>query len=253
MSRSGNHLKVTVPQRRALQRLARGAGSVAAGLRATIVLLSCAGDSAAHIARALGVSPRMVRDCRRRWRLGGLAGLEDARRPGRPSRADAAYVRLLVRTVQKDPRQVGYAFSRWTAPRLSEYLRQETGIVLSAYWVGELLRMHGFVWRRSKRTTKNLVDEGEKRTSPAPTARSGEGRLPAGRGLRVVVRRRGAIRLVARRAPDVAQEGATPAGGDARQERAGRRLRRLPLPGRPFSLQPPAAQRQLRPLRRTGT
>lgn len=157
MTRSGNHLKVTVPQRRALQRLARGAGSAAAGLRATIVLLSSAGESAAHIARALGVSPRMVRDCRRRWRLGGLAGLKDARRPGRPSRADAGYVRLLVQMVQTDPRQVGYAFSRWTAPRLSEYLRHETGIVLSAYWVGELLRMHGFVWKRSKRTTRNCL------------------------------------------------------------------------------------------------
>ncbi|WP_276375038.1 helix-turn-helix domain-containing protein [Corallococcus exercitus] len=115
---------MTEPQRRALQRLARGAGSAAAGLRATIVLLSAAGDSAAHISRALGVSPRMVCDCRRRWRLGGLAGLEDARRPGRPLRADPAYVHLLVQTVQQDPRQVGYAFTRWMAPRLFEYLRQ---------------------------------------------------------------------------------------------------------------------------------
>ncbi len=102
-------------------------------------------------------------ECRRRWRQSGLAGLQDAPRPGRPPRADATYVRQLVAAVQKDPRQLGFAFTRWTTARLAEHLRQQTGVALSPDWVGELLRMHGFVWRQAKRTTRHLADRREQR------------------------------------------------------------------------------------------
>lgn len=113
---------------------------------------------------------RTVHECRRRWRHSGLEGLKDAPRPGRPPRADAAYIHLLVSAAQKDPRQLGFAFTRWTAPRLAEYLRRQTGVELSADWVGELLRTHGFVWRRAKRTTRHLANRREQRAGPQTAA-----------------------------------------------------------------------------------
>lgn len=60
--------------------------------------------------------------------------------------------------VEKDPRTLGFAFSRWTAPRLAEYLREQTGILVTAQWLAELLRTQGYVWRRTKRTLRNLQD-----------------------------------------------------------------------------------------------
>ncbi|WP_420810043.1 helix-turn-helix domain-containing protein [Corallococcus macrosporus] len=47
-------------------------------LRATIVLWSAQGESARIIAQTLGVTPRTVYNCRRRWRLRGLKGLAPA-------------------------------------------------------------------------------------------------------------------------------------------------------------------------------
>ncbi|WP_368668893.1 helix-turn-helix domain-containing protein [Corallococcus sp. CA053C] len=46
--------------------------------RATIVLWSAQAESARIIAQTLGVTPRTVYNCRRRWRLRGLKGLAPA-------------------------------------------------------------------------------------------------------------------------------------------------------------------------------
>ncbi|WP_052518893.1 helix-turn-helix domain-containing protein [Archangium violaceum] len=119
-------------------------------LRATVVLLSTQGQSAAIIAATLGLTARTVYECCRRWRQHGLLGLSDAPRSGRPRQVEATYLRLLLRTAESDPRQLNFAFTRWTRARLAEYLRQRTGVDVSPEWVGHLLRQHGYVWRRAK-------------------------------------------------------------------------------------------------------
>ncbi|WP_373371457.1 helix-turn-helix domain-containing protein [Stigmatella ashevillensis] len=100
-------------------------------LRATILLWSAEGQSAQSIAQALGVSARSVYRCRNRWRLQGLNGLADAARPGRPPRVTAAYLKLLMEVVECEPRDLDFAFSRWTRARLATYLWQRTGVSLS--------------------------------------------------------------------------------------------------------------------------
>ena len=144
--------------------LEQGAPGPKAALRASILLLSGASHSSQDIACLLKISPRTVRGCRHRWRTQGLSGLRDAPRSGRPKLISSSFVRLLIRTTEEDPRRLGYVFSRWTNPRLATYLAQKTGIQVSPKWIGELLHQHGFVWGRSKLTTQNLADPGEKKT-----------------------------------------------------------------------------------------
>ena len=87
------YLKLTAAERRSLQKILRQQGRDGMALRATILLLSAEGESASTIARALGLTPRAVYNCRRRWHQLGLKGLEDAPRSGRPSRVTAHEVR----------------------------------------------------------------------------------------------------------------------------------------------------------------
>ncbi|MEU5025087.1 ROK family protein [Streptomyces milbemycinicus] len=61
-------------------------------LRARIVLLAAEGRRDAEIARRLGVSRQTVGAWRHRWYSGGLAGLEQRRRTGRPVTVDEADV-----------------------------------------------------------------------------------------------------------------------------------------------------------------
>jgi transposase len=216
MSSEERSIRLTPQQRLALQKAARQRRKGGAALRATVVLLSEQGQSAASIARTLGLTPRTVHECRRRWRRGRLRGLEDAPRSGRPRRVESTYLQLLLRTVESDPRQLDFAFTRWTRARLAEYLRQRTGIVISADWVGKLPRRHGYVWRRAKPTTRGLREEGEKTTRRPSTQGPSHSQYPPNSQVRAVVRGWSALRPAAGDTRDVETQGATPAAAHAR-------------------------------------
>ena len=151
---------LTSSERRGLQRQRRTVKSAKVRDRITAVLMLAAGALTSDIMEALSISRATLANWRNRWLKRRSFGLEDGIHPGRPARADARYIRAMVTAVRKDPRDLGYAFTRWTAPRLSEYLRETTGVRLTSQWVTELLRMHGFVWRKTKRTIRNLQNPG---------------------------------------------------------------------------------------------
>lgn len=145
-------------ERRALTRLRRQAKSKKASDRITSLLLLGSGMSTGKVLEALSISRRTLLNWKQRWLKEKVFGLEDKPHTGRPPVATPKYIRAMVRTVRLDPRALGFAFTRWTAPRLAEYLARTLGIGLTANWVSELLRTQGFVWRKTKRTIRNLQD-----------------------------------------------------------------------------------------------
>lgn len=147
-------VQLTETKRASLQKLIH-ADSDRVRSRALILLLSDQGHSGEHISSLLGLSRRMVSRTRTRWREHNLKGLPDQPRPGRPPKVTDAYLTELFRCVALDPRSLGYAFTRWTAPRLAAYLHEKTHILISADWVAELLRARHYVWRRTKQTIRN--------------------------------------------------------------------------------------------------
>lgn len=152
-------IRVTAAQRRRLQAIVQGSVDDArARLRATVILMSAEGSGGELIARTLGVTRRTVTNTRTRWREHGLAGLSDRPRSGRPPLADASYRATLRRLVERDPRTLGYAFARWTAPRLGAHMATVSGVQLSTSQLLRLLHGQEFVWRRTKRTLRNLQD-----------------------------------------------------------------------------------------------
>jgi transposase len=168
-------IRLTSQERCRLQEITRSAReSSQARLRATVILMSAQGVVAQAIASALGMGIRTVYLTRRRWRRKAFDGLDDAPRSGRPPRATRGYLRKLVRTVETDPRDLGYVFTRWTCAKLAEYMRQQTGIDLCPDWVGVLLKRQGFVWRKSKLTTRNLQDPRGKKAGPEMAAQASE-------------------------------------------------------------------------------
>lgn len=145
-------------ERRALIRLRQQAKSKKAADRITALLLLASNMPISKVLEALSISRRTLLNWKQRWLREKVFGLEDKPHPGRPPVATPKYIGAMVRTVRQDPRTLGFAFTRWTAPRLAEYLARTTGIRLSANWVSELLRTQGFVWRKTKRTIRNLQD-----------------------------------------------------------------------------------------------
>src|ERR671916_1346708 len=83
--RSRRVIELDAEGRAGLEGLARRT-TAAAGLvrRARIVLLVADGLPLDRVARQVGVRPNVVRTWADRYRAGGLAGLQDRPRPGRP-------------------------------------------------------------------------------------------------------------------------------------------------------------------------
>jgi transposase len=141
--------------------------------RLEMVKAAALGHGLPEIARWSGRTVRTVR-----WWLGrfaevGPAGLVDAPRPGRPVRADAAYLAALERAVETPPRELGLPFDVWTSPRLSEHLAATTGVRIAPGWLRALLARRDFVCGRPKHTLKHLQDAGEVAAAKAELAAAG--------------------------------------------------------------------------------
>jgi transposase len=94
--------------------------SVRAGTaqRARIVLLASDGLANAEIARRVGVTRQTVIDWRERYRVAGIAGLDDQARSGRPRVIDDAAV--VVETLTPPPQRLGV--THWSARLLADHL-----------------------------------------------------------------------------------------------------------------------------------
>ena len=83
--RSGRVVELSGEARAALEGLTRRTTAEAGRVRrARIVLLAAAGEPLDRIARQVGVDRNVVRTWVDRYRVGGLAALEDRPRSGRP-------------------------------------------------------------------------------------------------------------------------------------------------------------------------
>jgi transposase len=126
--------------------------------RLEMVKAAWLGDDVATIARWSGRTPRTVRRWLRAFRAGGVDALAGAPIPGRPPKADAAYLAALETAVEAPPRTLGLPFDVWTSGRLSVYLAATTGVRIAPGWLRVLLHRQRFACGRPKHTLAHLQD-----------------------------------------------------------------------------------------------
>lgn len=119
--------------------------------RAIAIRLLHKGYKPDQVGELVAIAANTIWTWHRRWREGGLAGLQDQPRSGRPRKATAEYCRILEETLNSDPASYGYSFTVWTMDRLRAHLEQKTGIRLSQTRFGMVLEREGYVYRRPKR------------------------------------------------------------------------------------------------------
>ncbi|HEX9520746.1 MAG TPA: helix-turn-helix domain-containing protein, partial [Streptosporangiaceae bacterium] len=126
---------VTDADRVMLERRARDRGAEArVAERARIVLLAAEGLTGPQIVERVGCTEPTVIKWRRQYAEAGLAGLEDAPRPGGPRRVltDAAIAEILSATVTRPPEALrGQGVTHWSSRRLAEWLRRTRKIEVS--------------------------------------------------------------------------------------------------------------------------
>ena len=112
------------------------------------------GDTVDEVATRWFVTPRTV--CRWRSRfherqtLALPARLADGPRSGRPKTVHGIIDTLISEVIDGDPRQLGYHSTVWTAPLLSQYLRDVHHIQVSRRSVGLALARLDIAWKRPR-------------------------------------------------------------------------------------------------------
>ena len=107
--------------------------------RARIILACLDGKEIQQVARDLSVSVPTVRKWRMRFSLGGLRGLRDQPRPGKPATYDAAFRDRVLALLEQPPPP---GMSHWDGPEVAEKLGA------SVYAVWRVLRRAGIYLKR---------------------------------------------------------------------------------------------------------
>jgi transposase len=141
--------------------------------RARIVWLAHQGRRVPAIARELRLSPVTVRSWLKRFNRRGVAGLQEAPRPGRPAIYTPEQVSEVIATSLTDPTTLGLPFASWTLDRLAAYLQEVKGITIKRTRINELLLAEGLRWRTQETWFGERVDPAfaEKRGSSRRSTR----------------------------------------------------------------------------------
>ena len=136
--------------------------------RLDVVLYVLQGASSYDAARLFGHSPRTIEYWVHRLISGGLAGLWEGERPGRPSRLIPAKEQKLRNEIQRSPRELGYEQNLWDGVLLSHHLEKNYSISLGVRQCQRLFHQLGFSLQRPRRQADEadpLKQEAFKKTS----------------------------------------------------------------------------------------
>jgi transposase len=119
--------------------------------RARILQHALVGERVPAIAAAMGINQQTARTWIKRFNAGGLGGLADAERPGRPVTYPAEQVGEMVAASLTKPEELGLPFASWTLDRLVAYLAEAKGIGIRRSRLDEVLIAEG-LRRRTQET-----------------------------------------------------------------------------------------------------
>ncbi len=127
-----------------------------------------------QIAEAMGLTEKTVRKWWKRVEQQGLAGLEDAPRPGAPSRYTAENKARVLEAALTRPKDLNLGFTCWTFERLAAYVKEQLGMQMKQTRIFEILQEEGLRWRKQETWFGERLDPefAKKRGPSKPSARS---------------------------------------------------------------------------------
>jgi transposase len=148
------HLQLSRKERAELEWLISHTHEARLLQRAQAVLWFVAGESVDAIALRLLVSRQSVYNWIERFQARGslpvASRLADAARGGRPRTAHGIIDPLIDSVIERDPRELGYRSTVWTAGLLQAYLSEEHQLTVSAKSVGFAIARLRIRWKRPR-------------------------------------------------------------------------------------------------------
>jgi transposase len=166
---------LTEEEERVISKLVRSrTASVRLVQRARIIALAKEGYTIPQIMAKLEMTERIVRKWWKRFEQQGLSGLEDAPRPGAPSRYTAENKARVLEAALTRPTDLNLGFTCWTFERLAAYVHEHLGIHMQKTRIFEILHEEGLRWRHEETWFGERVDPdfAKKRGPSKPSAKS---------------------------------------------------------------------------------
>ena len=133
-----------------LKRRAKRAKHFSTRQRASILLASNTGMSAPEIARMWQSDESHVRKVIHEFNERGLDSLDPDYRGGRPRRITADQRKRIVAVAGARPDTLGEPFTRWSLPKLADYLRRRGICEISPAHLGRVLAQAGLSFQRTR-------------------------------------------------------------------------------------------------------
>ena len=149
---------LTDEERQALEHLRQHAPDWQTHRRAQAVLLSADGLTAPTIGPLLGCDRLTVLRAIRRFRSGGIDALHSPKLPGRVPKFHRGAQEALCRAVEQHPRELGYDFTTWSAPRLAKHLEIMVGLSVCDDTIERWLKRLGYRYKRPRLDLKHRQD-----------------------------------------------------------------------------------------------
>ena len=126
--------------------------------RAQIIWQARSGARVPAIAQTLGMCEATVRLWLTRFNAGGVDGLRDGPRAGRPPTYSPEEVGEVIAASLTKPDDLDLPFGSWTLDRLAAYLQEHKGVAISRSRIGEILQAEGLRWRTQETWFGERVD-----------------------------------------------------------------------------------------------
>lgn len=164
--------RLTSWQRRRLRAALKSVRDVGVVKRIVALLELDRGVPPADVAAHLGVTRQTLYNWTRRFDAGGgLQGLYDRARGGRPPKLCTRVRGLLKWLLKQPPDAFGYRATGWTASLLRKLLAARLDVHVSARTLRRALRRMEYAWKRPRYVLRPDPDR-EKKTLDSPTDRA---------------------------------------------------------------------------------
>ena len=151
--------EMTSDEQAAIKRLARSRTASAREVeRARIIEMAGSGERVSAIAARLEVVAKTVRTWLKRFNAGGVDGLRDQPRSGRPTTFTPVQVSEVIAAAKTFPQDLELPFGCWTLDRLAVYMREKKDISIKRSRIDELLVAEGLRWRKQETWFGERVD-----------------------------------------------------------------------------------------------
>lgn len=150
--------RLSKSKRKVIAKLRKKPPNVQVYQRAQAVYFSSQQVKVSEIARIVNRDRTVVSRWLHRFEDEGVSGLWPHKSTGRPPTADGEFQAALIETVEQNPRDLGYKFTRWTAALLAEHLRRKIHVQVAGVTVSKLLKRLGYRYGQPKLDLKHRQD-----------------------------------------------------------------------------------------------